>query len=596
VLLCSVPLTGCHALFNSWLDPTAVGNFVDERTTEIRTSLSIQDSPLGISGATEPIPEDTALAPEEYRFAAGDALNIRIWELLALGTETPVQVLVDELGQVRVPVLGAVKAAGLTTRELEEELIDRLAQQEIIQDAEVVVEPLVRRKATFVIFGAIAAPATYPVPSPDYRVLEALSAAGGLADTVTDIYVFRDEGASAGTSSAPSSSPVTHRLDESGADPEVPMPWASPGMIGSDPLSEIPGGVAVAAGGAYAVPALYSPPGPPDGGTASGGPASGPASSATRAAGAGAAMPPPETQPSEADRRAAQELIEAVAPGQPSTARAAGAEEKGAPPTPSTATATAPVQTQPQPPPPAPAAPQPTAPESRWVYLNDQWVEIKPPSETATRSTETEVARHGPMEREGELPRPTIDWSQAAGQEKQQRVIHLSADALRDGDPRQNIIVRYGDRIRLMAGEAGEYYMMGQINRPGAYGLSGRKITLKAAIAAAGNLGQLAWPENCTVYRRLGDREEMIQVNVDRIFAGEDPDFYIKKDDLIVFGTHPAAVFLAVVRNAFRLTYGFGFVYDRNFADVDSTRRSVMAQQSALREFQQSNRFPGLLP
>jgi hypothetical protein len=30
------------------------------------------------------------------------------------------------------------------------------------------------------------------------------------------------------------------------------------------------------------------------------------------------------------------------------------------------------------------------------------------------------------------------------------------------------------------------------------------------------------------------------------------------------------AGFLAVLRNAFRLSYGFGFVYDRNFADSDT--------------------------
>jgi hypothetical protein len=88
----------------------------------------------------------------------------------------------------------------------------------------------------------------------------------------------------------------------------------------------------------------------------------------------------------------------------------------------------------------------------------------------------------------------------------------------------------------------------------------------------------------------------MIQVNVERIFAGQDPDFYIKKNDLIVFGTHPISLFLAVVRNAFRMTYGFGFVYDRNFADVDNTRRNLGVQFRRQQELQQENRFPGLFP
>jgi hypothetical protein len=36
---------------------------------------------------------------------------------------------------------------------------------------------------------------------------------------------------------------------------------------------------------------------------------------------------------------------------------------------------------------------------------------------------------------------------------------------------------------------------------------------------------------------------------------------------VIEVGTSVRAPFWAVVRNAFRMTYGFGFVYDRNFAD-----------------------------
>ena len=66
----------------------------------------------------------------------------------------------------------------------------------------------------------------------------------------------------------------------------------------------------------------------------------------------------------------------------------------------------------------------------------------------------------------------------------------------------------------------------------------------------------------------------------------------LKAEDLINVGTHPIAPLLATIRNSFRLTYGFGFVYDRNFGDIDSfipqdnprDRRRQLLQQ----------RFPGL--
>ncbi|MCK4659735.1 MAG: hypothetical protein KAV82_09470, partial [Phycisphaerae bacterium] len=212
------------------------------------------------------------------------------------------------------------------------------------------------------------------------------------------------------------------------------------------------------------------------------------------------------------------------------------------------------------------AAPVPATPsQPRWIYYNGKWIETTTPTGEPVQTTTSK-----PEQAPDRPTQPSIDWGQIAGVEEEHRVIKISADSLRKGDPRHNIVVRAGDAIRLASGEFGEYYLMGQVMRPGAYSLTGRIITLKTAIASAGNLGQLAWPTHCTVYRRLGEREQMIQVNLDAIFTGKEQDFFIKKDDLILVGTHPVATFLAVLRNAFRISYGFGFVYDRNFADMDS--------------------------
>ncbi len=60
-----------------------------------------------------------------------------------------------------------------------------------------------------------------------------------------------------------------------------------------------------------------------------------------------------------------------------------------------------------------------------------------------------------------------------------------------------------------------------------------------------------------------------MQVDLDRIARGEQPDIFIKPNDLINVGTDATARWRAVLRNAFRAAYGFGFVYDRNFADAD---------------------------
>jgi hypothetical protein len=220
---------------------------------------------------------------------------------------------------------------------------------------------------------------------------------------------------------------------------------------------------------------------------------------------------------------------------------------------------------------------QPTE-RPRFIFVDGEWVETTTPA-PEEQPAQAPVAQPAPPVAPEPGPatepgppapvEPQIDWSRVAGEEEY-RIIRISAAGLRDGDFRQNIVVRPNDSIRLMAGETGEYYIMGQVFRPGAYSITGRQVTLKTAVAAAGNLGPLAWPERCTIYRRYGDREEMHQVNLDAIFAGKEPDVFLKNNDLVLVGTHPAASFLAVFRNAFRMTYGFGFVYDRNFADIDS--------------------------
>jgi protein involved in polysaccharide export with SLBB domain len=107
--------------------------------------------------------------------------------------------------------------------------------------------------------------------------------------------------------------------------------------------------------------------------------------------------------------------------------------------------------------------------------------------------------------------------------------------------------------------------------REGVYSLSGEEVTLTQAIVSAGGLDPVAWPTRCEIRRRIdGNREEITQWDLARITAGQDPDLFIKKDDVVRVGTHAMAPLLATIRNSFRLTYGFGFVYDRNFGDIDS--------------------------
>lgn len=153
------------------------------------------------------------------------------------------------------------------------------------------------------------------------------------------------------------------------------------------------------------------------------------------------------------------------------------------------------------------------------------------------------------------------------------RIIRVPVTQLKNGDLRYNIVVRPQDLIIVPLPTTGEYYIDGHVNRTGVYSLTARNITLKQAIAAAGGFDQLAIPKRTEIIRRIGeDQEVFARVDLERVFSGEVPDIYLKPNDVVRVGTNAFAPFLASFRNAFRVTYGFGFLYDRNFA-YDQDRR-----------------------
>ena len=98
-----------------------------------------------------------------------------------------------------------------------------------------------------------------------------------------------------------------------------------------------------------------------------------------------------------------------------------------------------------------------------------------------------------------------------------------------------------------------------------------RRARIQSPGDRGGGLSPLAWPSRCEIIRRVGgSAEQVIAVNLDAIFNGQEDDRFLQPNDVINVGTNPIAPFLATIRSAFRVSYGFGFVYDRNFADIDS--------------------------
>jgi protein involved in polysaccharide export with SLBB domain len=201
-----------------------------------------------------------------------------------------------------------------------------------------------------------------------------------------------------------------------------------------------------------------------------------------------------------------------------------------------------------------------------WVFQDGKWVPMQVGAPTVAKPMIRIEPREEAVGVVEEPPTGGMEWVSGT----QTRLLKIPADKLMSGDQRYNIVIKPGDSIYVPVDVIGEFCIMGNVNRQGYIPITGRPMTLKMAVAAAGGLGPLAMPKRCEVVRRIGrKKEEIVMVDLDKIASGEQPDFFIKPNDLVNVGTDATARWRAVLRNSFRATYGFGFIYDRNFADRD---------------------------
>ncbi len=467
--------------------------------------------------ATRPRPEDWIYVDEDYVIGPADVLAISIQDLDFEGAEKFLQKEVSASGYIDLPQLkDRIKAEGLTEVQLTKE-IENAYSLDKIKDPEISVSVLARRQQAFSVLGAAMRPGTYGMVRQDMRLLEALALVGGVSQPhIEYIYVIR------------STPPV--RKSEAGegkADVQPDkLPPASPGARETNP------------------PARNS--------------------LDEQLKGIGNLMNPPPTQ---GKLFQFAEMSDGPAPPEM--------------PQPRSVAVSAPVAKK----------------TFRWVYNpNGVWVkkeitaETSPAPSAPTSRPETrppllpEIAPRlkpaipapPPTPTPLESPEDPFGWAKVQKTDLV-RIIAINLKKLEQGDYRMNIVIRGNDIIRIPELEIGEFYIMGEVFRPGVYSLTGRKLTIKMAMAAAGNLGPLAWPENSVLIRRVGrNQEQQIPLNIENIMRGMDPDIYLKSNDVIAVGTSWQSTLLAVMRNAFRMTYGFGFIYDRNFADnLEGDFRSV---------------------
>jgi hypothetical protein len=220
---------------------------------------------------------------------------------------------------------------------------------------------------------------------------------------------------------------------------------------------------------------------------------------------------------------------------------------------------------------------QVAAEEARYVFdtQKQEWVLVQGGAAGPGRSEGTLAAPNSP---EGAITGPAAAGSEARTRlqaadfrlpnGKKTRVIVVDWVKLQKGDLTQNVYVRPGDKIHVES-DLGVVYIDGEVSRPGVYNLPPiGELTLSRLVSAAGGLGQIAIPQRVDLIRKIApDREAAIRVNLAAIRNKAEPDIVMRADDHVIIGTNFFATPLAVIRNGFRMTYGFGFLLDRNFGN-----------------------------
>ncbi len=483
-------LGGCNTLdFDSYMDPSVVGRW--ERTPTVapvieRIHVIEETAGGGFVEYSEIEAADLIPVIEDYRIGNGDQVEVRIRSFFGVESiEEPLIRRVKGRGQIELPQLGTVQIAGLTEVEAAQRIKRALADARILEEAqsEVAVAVVSPREATFSVLGAINGSGAFIVPEPDYRLLEAITAAGGINEAAPFVYVIRQI-------------PLTDEVERG---------------LGAEP----------------------TPPTPDD-------------------------VTPPDADPEPSSPDSIIDLIDELS--------GPDADET---PTPG-AVGSRPMQPEN----PAPAAPpiplideaddgasggsnaaDPRDAEAGWEWVDGRWVRrASEMGGAAGNEGATDPGEEGDVRPEDLVT---------------QRVIRVPVKPLLAGAADVNIVIRPGDVVRIPQPSSGLVYMTGQVTRPGPYTIPATgTFTLTRAVAAAGGLSTLAIPERVDVIRMIGqDRQAWVRVNLRAIESGAFPDIVLCDSDRINVGTNFWAYPLAVVRNGFRASYGFGFLLDRNFGN-----------------------------
>ena len=134
----------------------------------------------------------TPSSGQNYRIGVGDVLSISVFQVPDL-TSNNTQVSGE--GTIAMPLIGTIKAAGLTPRQLEGTITAKL-KAKYLQSPQVTVDVSQFNSQRYTVEGAVNRPGQFPITGGDASLLRAIASAAGfdrVADT-SNVVIFRMNG------------------------------------------------------------------------------------------------------------------------------------------------------------------------------------------------------------------------------------------------------------------------------------------------------------------------------------------------------------------------------------------------------------------
>lgn len=175
-------VTGVSQAAPSWWEQMFGAPQVATEAAPVRSL--VQESPAGLP---EPVPEPSFSLSSDYKLGPGDRLSITVFNEKELSLEAKL----TDAGTLSYPLLGEIRAQGMTIGKLQEHLTEQLRSGYLI-NPQVYVTILEYRQ--FFVNGEVNKPGGFPY-QPGLTVRKAISLAGGFTPraSYTKIFVIHED-------------------------------------------------------------------------------------------------------------------------------------------------------------------------------------------------------------------------------------------------------------------------------------------------------------------------------------------------------------------------------------------------------------------